>query len=398
MKLKKNVLIGFLLLITMLLVACGSSEDSTSEGAISSNGDGNDEIKIGLLVAMSGSAAPLGPPTLNAAELAIHEINESGGVLGKKLTLVVGETATDPKTANDRAKSLIGRENVSAIFSQLTSAEREAVLPEINKADLLYFYNNLYEGGGCAPNMYLNGEVPGHITPVISHIIEEYDASNWYIVGNDYVWPHKTSEVLKKVLDEHNGQVVGEDYVPMGTTDFSSVLSKIEQSQPDIISLQMIGDSIGFMKQFHQRGLHENTKVLALAVDENMVDTMGEAAVGMLKAAAYFLDYDSESNQQFLMSHDEIIGGQDKQNFASVPTYDAIHMWAMAVNQANTLETEKVKEQLNQISFTGPRGTISYEADSQHAELPIYLGEVQEDGKFKVIKDFGMVPSGEQCN
>jgi urea transport system substrate-binding protein len=391
-------LISTIVVSTMLLLqACGGGSSETSGSKVDGSSSA-DTLKVGLLTQFSGAGAIYGPPTKNVAEMAVKEINESGGLLGRQLELVVADTATDPKTATDRAKYLIDKEKVDVIFSELTSADREAALPVINKTDLLFFYNDIYEGGAFAENMFINGEVPQQqVYPSIKWMTEELGGKNWYVVGNDYIWPWTTTEHVEKAVEENGGQVLGVDYVPFGTADFSSILTKIEQAKPDFIVLEMIGDAVAFMKQFHQRGLDQSIKVLALAVDENMVDAMGESAVGMIETTAYFLDHDTPHNKVFLEKYYKMFG-QDavKQNFISIPTYDAIHLWALAVKEANSFETGAVKEKLVQVSFEGPRGKIQYDAESQHATLPMYLGEVQPDGKFEVIKDFGIISAGDQ--
>jgi urea transport system substrate-binding protein len=382
------------LLLTIFLQGCSGS---TSSGGKSDSGD---VIKVGLLTAFSGGGSLYGPPTEKAAQLAIDEINEAGGLLGKQLKLVVGDTATDPKTASERAKSLIDKDKVTAIFSELTSAEREAVVPVINKEDLLYFYDDIYEGGACAHNMFINAEVPEQqIKPVIPYLIKELDASNWFIVGSDYVYGHKSGDAVREAVEGNDGKIVGEEYSPLGTTDYSSLLTKIEKAKPDFIAMAMIGDAVAFMKQFHQRGLNKDIKVLAFASDENTVEAMGEAAVGMLEPTAYFWDQDTQANTEFKEKYFDAFGDDaPKQNFISIPTYDAIHSWALAVKEADTFETEKVKEFLTQVTFKGPRGEITYDSSSHHANLPIYLGEVQSDLTFKVIHELGVISPGNQCS
>jgi urea transport system substrate-binding protein len=383
---KKYFQMFFILSIVLALGACSSS---STEGSGSS-----DKIKVGLITAFSGPAAVYGPPVKNSAQLAINEINEAGGLLGKDLKLVVADTATDPKTASDQAKALLNNENVDALFAEVTSAERNAVLPVVEKTDRLFFYNVLYEGGAFSPNMFINGEVPNQqISPVYPYIMEEFGGSEWFIIGEDYVWPRKTSEAVHKSVEEAGGKVVAEEYVPLGNSDFSSLLTKIQSTKPDFISLQTNGPAaVAFMKQFKSRGLDKTIKVVALAVDENSISAMGEASEDLLLSAAYFTGMHSPENKKFKDSYFKTFGNDaPKPNFITVGTYDAVHLWAKAVKAAGDLEIDKVKEQLIKVSFTGPRGKVMYEKDSQHAKLPIYLAEVQSGGKVKIIHDFGSV-------
>ncbi|MGG1663347.1 transporter substrate-binding protein [Brevibacillus sp. NRS-1366] len=395
----KKVLFSIIsILLVFTVSACGSIENKETVRNEEQSG-GSDTIKVGMLTALSGVGSNYGIPTKNSAQLAVNEINDSGGLLGKKLELVVGDSGSDPKTASDSAKALLNKNKVDVLFAATNSAERNAILPVAEKTDQLFFYTVLYEGGAYSKNMFINGEVPDQqVVPVYPYMMEQYKGKKWFIVGSDYVWPRKTSEVVNEVVKKANGEVVGEEYLPLGTSNFTSIVSKIQSTKPDFISLELIGsDLIAFMKQFHGMGLHETVKVIALSGDENVVDALGKDGVGMFISAAYFYDMDTPENKRFLEAYFKA-NGKDapKPNFTNVPSYDAVHLWAKAVEKANTLESEKVKEFLTKVSFNGPRGEVSYEEESRHATLPIFLGEVQRDGKIKMVKDFGKIPPGNQ--
>jgi branched-chain amino acid transport system substrate-binding protein len=146
------------------------------------------------------------------------------------------------------------------------------------------------------------------------------------------------------------------------------------------------------MKQLNAAGLGKSVKVVFYAVDENVLGAMGETGVGALEATAYFYDLPSKQNKQFLQKYFNKFGsGAQKPNFMAVPTYDAIHLWGLAAKKAKSIETRKVRDQICNVTFQSPRGSIRYDPDSQHAKLPIYIGEGQADGRFKVIKELGVI-------
>lgn len=391
---KKNFLLSLFLIVAMILAACGSTETGSESSSQSKSSNNEDVIKIGLLTAYSGAASSYGPGVKNAAELALKEINENGGLLGKEVVLVDADTATDPKTASEQAKSLVENENVDALFSELTSAERNAVVPVIEGKELLYFYNVVYEGGEYLDNMFINGEVPNQqVAPVYPYLMDKYNGSKWYVVGEDYVYARETIKHVKSVVESVGGKVVGEEFVPLGESEYSSLLAKIQAADPDFISLQNNGPAAAaFLKQFHAMGLNKDIKVIATGMDENSVASIGPAAQGLFISGAYFSSLDTPENKEFSEKYYNEFGKDaDKPNFITVPTYDAIHLWASAVEAANSLDIEPVREQLTNVSFVGPRGEIKYEAGTQHATLPIYLGEVQKDTSIEVVKEFGSI-------
>lgn len=399
---KKIILILFLLVFALFMTACGAKEESSGNGTDGEEGQGSNSgeetIKVGMLAALSGAAGAYGPPSMNSAELAVNEINENGGLLGKQLELVKGDTASDPNTANEQAKALLNNEKVDALFSQVTSADRNAITPTVEESNKLYFFDVLYEGGDYLENMYILGAVPEQqITPVYPDIMEKYEGSDWFIVGEDYVWPRETSKVVKEVVKEAGGEVVGEEYVPLGHSDFTSLITKIQSEKPDFVSLEVNGGTaVSFMNQFKEYGLDKHTKVVALAVDENSIEAMGNSSEGLLLAASYFHDMESEANETFKKSYYETFGEDaPKPNFITIGNYGAVHLWAKAVEAAGTLEIDKVKEQLGKVSFDGVRGELSYEADSHHAKIPMYLGEVK-DGKVSVVHEFGIIEPANQ--
>ena len=164
-----------------------------------------------------------------------------------------------------------------------------------------------------------------------------------------------------------------------------------------MLDIQVGSDLIGFMKQFHQLGLDQHTKVLALAADEGSIAAMGPAGVGLFSSAAYFNSMNNAKNTQFLSDLKAQFGDKTAtQNFIGEPAYDAVMLWAEAVKKAGSIDTKKVNVTLPQVSFDGPRGTIQYQADSHHAALPIYLGQVQSDGSIQIVHSFGVQQPGPQ--
>ncbi len=380
---KKLIVIFVVGVLLASTVGC-ASPTSTSD---------DQDIKVGFLIALSGVGAIFGPPTVNCATLAVEEINNAGGINGRKLELVVADTATDPQIANEQAKVLLEQNKVDAIFMMLTSADRNALLPVIENSDKLFFYNVIYEGGATSRNnnLFVNGEVPAQqVTPVLPYIVEEYDLKNWYIVGNDYVWATETSKYVAEAVESSGGKIVGEDYVPMGTTEFSSVIAKIQNLKPDAISAQVVGgDAIAFMKQLQAAGLEKSAKIVAYNWDEGSFAAMDGAGEGVMVPAAYFVDLPSQENEEFLAKYYQRFGNDaDTPHFLAVPSYEAIHLWALAANKAGSVNSDKVKEHIFDVSFLGPRGSTSYESETYHANLPIYLVEAQADSSTRLIKEF----------
>ncbi|MCT2537154.1 substrate-binding protein [Aquibacillus koreensis] len=379
---KKIFAILVMIVFVGVLVACNQTSGASNDNT----------IKIGIIADLSGSGSTLGPGAVNAAELAVEEINAGGGVLGKEVELITGDSASDAKTANDQAKTILNKNKADALFLMSNSANREAMMSTVEKSNKLFFYTPIYEGGSYGDNMYFSGEVPSQqIEPVIPHIMETYEAKKWFIVGNDYVWARKTSEILKGAVEGNGGEIVGEEYVPMGTSDFSTIISNIQSADPDFISVEVVGaDAISFVKQLESMGLDKG--LFAYNVDEDSIKAMGKGAVGMLEAASYFYNLDTEANKEYLKNYTEKFGEDAvRPNFVSNSPYEPIHIWAKAVNEAGNLEVKEVNEALPTVTFSGPKGEVSFDGEGHHASLPIFLGEVGDDLEVTIVKEFGII-------
>ena len=358
-------------------------------------------IKVGAIVQLSGAAAFLGPSEQAAYRMAVTEINKKGGLLGRPLDLIVADSATDAATANSDAKRLVNDDRVAALFASDTSAAREAILPVVKRnGKTPFFYDAIYEGHACDPQMWVMGEVPEtQISPIVPYLQETMGGKGWYFVGDDYNWPHDTAKIAETAIPAAGGKLIGEKFVPIGTSDFSSILQDIASAKPRFVLLILLpSDAVAFMKQFHNQGLENTVQPIATLVEQSAIAAMGPAAKGLLIPAGYFPNT-TAAGKEFESKYHEALGANaPEQNFIAINGYDALHLWALAVEKARSLKLEEVGAALPQVSWTGPRGTVSYSARTHHATFPIYLARLDAKGAPDVIKDFGPVNPGAQCS
>ena len=267
--------------------------------------------------------------------------------------------------------------------------------------ETLYFYNAIYEGHSCSENMWVFGTMPeNQIFPIVPYLQEKYGGNKWYFVGDDYNWPQDTAKISRTAFYEHESELVGEKYVPIGTTDFTSILQDISEEKPDFILLVTLpSDAVAFMTEFHSLGLDKESKVIATLVEESTLEAMGEAAEGLLIPVGYYATLETDRNIKFLENYHKVLGDDAPvQNFISMHTYDAVRTWAMAVEKAGTVDYQAVAEALPTITWQGPAGDMNLDAATHHAFLPIHLAEVNAEGVPEVIHSFGVVDPGPQCN
>lgn len=358
-------------------------------------------IKVGAIVQLSGPAAFLGPSEEAAYRLAVTEINKKGGVLGRQLELIVADSATDAAVANADAKRLVNNDHVAALFASDTSAAREAILPVVKRnGNIPFFYDAIYEGHACDPVMEVMGEVPEtQISPIVPYLQQTMGGNTWYFVGNDYNWPHDTAKIAEKAIPAAGGKLVSEKFVPIGTNDFSAILQDMASAKPRFVLLILLpSDAVAFMKQFHNQGLDKTVQPVATLVEQSAIAAMGPASLNLLVPAGFFPDT-TPAAKAFDKTYQDVLGvNAPKQNFIAINGYDALHLWALAVEKAKSFKVAAVIKALPEVSWTGPRGTVRYAAKTHHATFPIYLAKIGDNGNPAVIKDFGPVDPGPQCS
>jgi branched-chain amino acid transport system substrate-binding protein len=387
-------------IVASLLVALAAALVATA-AAVSTSSEENAArpIVIGFVHGISGSNSTLAPSADQAAQLAVDEINAKGGVLGRKVKLVLGDDATDPRVARQAWDSVIHQQHADVVIALETSASRNAGVPVAEKADVPAIYTSNYEGHACSPILYVNAEVPNQqIAPEVSYLTGERGVKTFFLVGSDYVWPHETFKVAKRLIKQARAKVVGEEYAPIGTTDWSAVVSKIQQTKPDAVYFALAGgsDNVALMKQYRATGA--KGIVVSPDIEESVLKALGPDGEGVVMAGAYFQALDTPANNRFLADLKKKFGSKTApQNLLSVTNYDAVYQYAAAVARAKTTATEPVLRALSKVSFTGPRGLVKMTRD-RHAALPIYIGIGQKDESFKIIKKLGIVAPSRQCN
>ena len=217
----------------------------------------SDTIKVGILHSLSGTIAIIEKSLHNAELLAIEEINAKGGVMGKKIEPVVEDPQSLVQVFAEKSKKLLLEDKVAAVLGCYTSASRQSVLPVFEQNNGVLLYPTLYEAQECSKNCFYTGAVPNQqLDDFVPWIINTLGRKKFYMVGSNYIYPKETNREVKALLEKHGGENVGEEYAPLGHTEFSTIINNIAGSGAEIIFSDLVGDSIvAFYKQFRQFGL-----------------------------------------------------------------------------------------------------------------------------------------------
>lgn len=355
-------------------------------------------IRIGVPVGLSGANSVVAPSVVQAAQLAVDEINAAGGVLGRRLELEIADDGSGAVGAQKAFDSLIFQKKVDVLISMQTSAARNAGLPIVARGRVPYIYTSYYEGRSCSPWMYVNAWVPEQqVPPVVDHFMKANSAKTFFLVGSDYAYGRGMLQFTRRYAESKGARIVGEEYLPMDGSDWTAIISKLRAARPDALITSTAGGApnVTLTKQLRAAGI--NIPYGNLAVDEGTAKSMGSDAQGIFLAASYVTGIDTPKNKQFLAAMARRFGADLKTpNDLSVPQYEAVYAYKAAVERAGGTDAQKVIAALSQVSVEGPRGTIVM-SRQRHAPLTIYLGQVQADGSIRVVSTFPNVDPGEQC-
>ena len=349
------------------------------------------QIKVGVLFSLTGTTAIIEESLHKATLLAIEEINAAGGANGMEIVPVVEDPASDPATFAEKARKLVLSDRCVSVFGAYTSASRKAVLPVFEKRDNLFWYPTLYEGRECSKNVIYTGAVPNQQQDDFIPWLVENFGKRWYLIGSNYIYPKEENNYCKKLLAELGAEVVDEEYVPLGHSEFSSVINKLKAEKPDVIFSTVVGDSVvALHRQYHAAGLDPETMPMAsLTTSENEVAAMGaDAAAGHFTSAPYFMVWDSPENQKFVEAYRSRWGGDKVTHFVSEPSYFQIQLFKQAVEKLapSDIDPVNIREALKGEQYQAPQGLVKVEPENLHTWLRPKIGRCKSDGQFEILK------------
>ncbi|MFY0991573.1 transporter substrate-binding protein [Halomonas sp. C05BenzN] len=355
------------------------------KGAWASNG----EIPVGILFSLTGAVAVVERTLHDAALMAIEEINDNGGIHGMRLRPYIEDPASDPATYADRARRLVLRDNCVSVFGSYTSASRQAVLPVVEGRDNLYWYPTLYEGRECSRNVMYGGAVPNQQQQEFVPWLAENFGGRFYLIGNNYVYPREENNVCKMILGQIGGEAVHEEYVPMGHSDFSSVINRIRQTTPDVIFCTLVGDSdVAFQRQFHAAGFDPaQLPVASLTRSEVEVKAMGgEAAAGHFSSAPYFMGHESPENQRFVEAYQRKYGADQVTHFVSEAAYFQVYQFKAAVERLapSDINPQSIRNAAAGLTIIAPQGEILID-ENLHTHLWPKVAQWQRNGQANIV-------------
>lgn len=355
-------------------------------------------IKVGILHSLSGTMAISETTLKDAMLMLIEDQNAKGGLLGKKLEAVVVDPASNWPLFAEKARELISKEQVSAVFGCWTSVSRKSVLPVFEELNSMLFYPVQYEGEESSRNVFYTGAAPNQqAIPAVEYLMSEDGggATRFALLGTDYVYPRTTNKILRAFLNAKgiSDADIMEEYTPFGHSDWQTIVSRVKafasEGKKTAVVSTINGDAnVPFYKELANQGVKaEDLPVVAFSVgEEELAGIDTGPLVGHLAAWNYFMSVETPENADFIKKWHAFI--KDKKRVTNDPMeahYIGFKMWVQAVEQAGTTDVDAVRQAMYGQKVKNLTGGVAVMNVNHHLSKPVLIGEVQADGQFETV-------------
>ncbi len=347
-------------------------------------GRSSDTIRLGSVLDTSGIFDAYGKPMDMALRLAVKDINDSGGLNGKEVEVVSYDTQSDMALYSQYARLLVRNDDVDVVHGGILSASREAIRQILRKADTLYFYNVLYEGGVCDRNIFINGVTPAQQVEALVPFAMERSGTRIHILAADYNYGQITAKWIQKYVADNGGETVAVDFFPLEVSEFGSTIAKIQSLDPDLVIAPLVGGAhLSFFRQWAAAGMNERIPLASTSLgvgNEHKVLTADEGN-GIMVAYHYSQELDTPANNDFKVRWAQSYGDTSAIHEIAVSNYQGVLTWAEAVRRAGSTDRADVINALEEgISIEGPGGTVTVDPQTHHAKLDVHLMILENQG------------------
>lgn len=341
-------------------------------------------IKLGVLEDQSGDFAAATIGKVHGIQLAAEEINAAGGIAGRPLELVVYDTQSDNTRYQEFMRRVLQRDKVDAVFAGFSSASREAYRPIVNQFDGFAFYNNQYEGGVCDANMVVTGAVPEQqFSTLLPYMMETY-GKKVYTIAADYNFGQISAEWVRNIVKEGGGEMVGEEFIPLGVSQFSQTIQNIQAAKPDFIVTLLVGTA---QASYYEQAAAANVN-LPMGSSVNVGQGYEHkrfkppSLANMYATVNWIEEVDNPQSKAFVEKWHKKFPDEPYINQEAENSYLAVYLYKQMVERAGgSTKKDELRKIIAQgdVCFDAPEGKVCLDPKSQHMSHTIYLAKVNED-------------------
>jgi branched-chain amino acid transport system substrate-binding protein len=353
---------------------------------------------VGVIADQTGPLSFVGLANANVVRMVIGDINAKGGLLGRKVDLILEDGATIDSVAEAKATKLVQHDNVDVIFGGIYSSTRQAIKgPAVEKGKKLYIYPEQYEGQECDPLIFCTGPVPAQqVDPFIPWLMQQTGAKRFYLPSADYVWPHIMNQRVRQVVTANGGTIVGEEYFPLDHADYGETIEKITSSGAEVVfNFTVPPGVVPFLEQLHTSGFTKRGgQLVCTYFDENFLNMVPATHVeGLYSCLDYYQAVGDPFSRSLLAEYERLYPGNAKFTAGSACSglYRGLKLWEDAVTRAGSLQQEEVIQALEDAKIAeGPGGPAEMVPGQHHVRMNMYIARAH-NGQFNIVKNLGVI-------
>ena len=351
--------------------------------------------RVGVLFSTTGVTAAMERTQQAATLLAIEEINEGGGVLGRQIEPVIYDPASRPKQYRELAKQLCDGDGVAVIFGCYMSSTRKAVLPVVEAHRALLFYPTLYEGFEYSPNCVYTGAAPNQNSVQLVRYLTQNFGKRLFLIGSDYVYPYESNRIIADLFRQAGGEVADEMYIPLRVADIDmeKVMRRLKASRHDLVYSTVVGDGIPlFYNAYRKAGFDQRTHPIASqsTQEAEIAQMPARTAEGSITAAPYFSTLQSPANLKFVAAYRKHFGPDLPIASCTEAAYYQVKLYAQTLERAGDDKLEAMLQHLHDHDFDAPQGRVRIDRENHHTYLWPRVARVDAGGQVQVVDDPGV--------
>jgi urea transport system substrate-binding protein len=387
--------------LALIAAGCGDDgEDTTSTDPETTEAPGTDgeaasgdiclegdTVELGFLNSTSGPMAISEQTVRDSLMLAAGEINDAGGIMGKQIEFIEEDGQSEPTVFAEKINKLLTEDEVAAVFGGWTSASRKAMLPVVEGANGLLFYPVQYEGLEASKNIYYTGATTNQqIIPAMDFLAEE-GVETLFLAGSDYVFPRTANKIIKQYAAELGIEIVGEEYVPLDSDDWTTQVAKIAEAKPDFVFNTINGSSnVGFIKAYDEAGLGaDNSPIISVSIAEEEAPAMGVDLTGQYAAWNYFQSVDTPANAAFIEAFQAEYGTDRPTSDPMEAAYTSLYLYKNMVEKAESFCVDAINAASDGVSFDSPEGTVTINGENHHIAKTGLIGQINAENQFDIV-------------
>jgi urea transport system substrate-binding protein len=360
-------------------------------------------IKIGLIAELTGPLSFMGIANADLTTMLVDDLNTSGGLLGRRVELVIEDGETTDSAAKARTAKLIDEDKVDLVVGGIYSSTRQAIKSEaVARGRTLYIYTEQYEGQESDPLIFCTGPVPAQqVEPLIPWVMKTTGAKKFYLPSADYIWPQLLNKAASRVVRANGGEIVGEEYFPLDHMDYRRTVENIMSSGTDVVFNTIVPPGLTpFLDELHRAGFgRRGGKIICTYFDENFLNLVpAEQVEGLYSCLDWYQELSDPQSRELLQRYNKRFPGSAMLTSGSGCTghYRALKLWEAAVREAGTVERDAVIRALDHARIAeGPGGPAEMVPGQHHVRMNMYIAQAQ-GGRFRIVKNLGPIDPNER--